>query len=81
MIYSVVRVWKWYSRDPEFDWENNKYLDRILYLTTPWEAGLTKIWAWGTGFFGLFVGNLGNSHNPNKCLAAKPAGVSFQTKL
>ena len=37
--------------------ENAKYLDGIRDLTALWEAGFAKIWARGTGFFGLSVGN------------------------
>ena len=30
--------------------EKDKYIDGILDLTVPWEAGLTKNWAQDAGF-------------------------------
>ena len=79
-----------YSRDPGFDQntvresgKRHKCLVGIRDLTAPREAGFAKICVWDGGFFRLLVENSGNRHDPNKrpILAAKAAGVSFQTKL
>ena len=32
------------------NWEKDKYIDGILDLTVPWEAGLIKNWAQDAGF-------------------------------
>ena len=56
------RVWKGILRIQDLtkircgNWENDKYLDRIQDLTAPWEAELTKIWAWDAGFFACLLG-------------------------
>ena len=66
------------SAHPVRNRENDKYLNGILDLTAHQEAGVAKIKAWDAEFFCLFVGNLGNCHNPNKCPVGKAGGVSFQ---
>lgn len=46
--------------------KNDKYLVGVRDLTAPREAELPKIWAWGAGFFRLYVGNSGNRHDLNE---------------
>ena len=67
----------WYG-----DRENCKYLEEIRDLTAPWEVGVAKMWAWDAGFFPLCLLGIREIVTTQiNVLAAKAAGVSFQTKL
>lgn len=81
----MFRVWKGILRDPTKigcgHREKDKYLDGMRDLTAPWEAGLPKIWAWDVNFFACLLGIRKIITTQINALAAKAAGVSFQTKV
>ena len=56
--------------------ENEKYLDGIRDFPAPREPGSAKIWMQDAGFFCLFVGNVGNRHDPNKRFSKESRVVS-----